>query len=62
MGPELTLNFEDGDQVIWLLAVNGTEPKLQISDGLENTRMGLVFSHRNYCHFASEECILPFMK
>ena len=32
MGPELTLNFEDGEQIIWQLAVNGTEPKLQISD------------------------------
>ena len=56
MGPELTLNFEDGEQIIWLLAVNGTEPKLQISDAGWQIPEWDWFSHdRNYTiTYASE--------
>ena len=32
MGPELALNFEDGETINWLLPVNGTEAKLQVSN------------------------------
>jgi len=33
MGPALALDFEDGERVTWWLPVDGTEAKLQISDG-----------------------------
>ncbi len=32
MGPTLTLDFEDGEQIIWSMPVNGTEARLQISE------------------------------
>ena len=33
MGPALALDFENGERMTWWLPVNGTEAKLQISDG-----------------------------
>lgn len=32
MGPELALEFDDGERIIWLMPVNGTEARLQVLD------------------------------
>ncbi len=69
MGPALALDFEDGERITWWMPVNGTEAKLQISDGAwqvpdwysANTDYSITFGVQGNAFCPSTE-IMPEME